>query len=112
VFELLSVVAFLFGLAAVLAVAAIAKKVDQGADTMVKLHVEGLRKTVLENQKAVKDAVNTLHKRLEKLEKDYQAVKAAQARSAGTLSSMEQQGRAPASSDAPAPSAASKTGTG
>ncbi len=111
-FELLSVVAFLFGLGAVLAVTSVAKKVDQGADTMVKIHVEGLRKTMVEHQKAVKDAINILHKRLEKLEKDYQASKAAQAKSAGTLSSMEQQGKAPASTAAPVPSDASKTGTG
>jgi len=111
VFELISVVAFLFGLGAVLAVTSVAKKVDQGADTMVKLHVEGLRKTVVEQQKAVKEAVNTLHKRLEKLEKDYQSVKASQARSADTLSSMEQKSSAPAASGAPVPSA-SKTGTG
>ncbi len=87
--ELLSVVAFLMAIGAVFGVIAVGKKADAGASAIVNSQMIGVKKLITDHQTAVKGAVNTLNKRLEKLEKNYQSARSSQSRARDTLAGLE-----------------------
>lgn len=113
--ELLSVVAFLMALGAVFGIVAVGKKADAGASAIINSQMIGVKKLIIDHQVAVKEAVNTLNKRLEKLEKNYQSTLSSQSRASETLAGLEKR-KEKAGQDTSQPAAAKgpdgKTETG
>ncbi len=109
--ELMSVLAFVMAVGAVLGVISVAKKADAGATSIVNAQMIGIKKIIIDHQASVKEAITNLNKRIEKLEKDYQAARNSQAKASEALAGLERNAQKHATAPR-ADAARTRTGTG